>query len=82
MEEKNYVVMLSPKSTGVAILLAFLLGPIGMFYSTISGAFIMLFVTILAFICPPLLIITQIICIIWSYNAVNEYNNNLYINTK
>ena len=33
------VTVASPKSVGVAFLLTFLFGPLGMFYSTVSGAF-------------------------------------------
>jgi len=36
------VTVASPKSVGVAFLLTFLFGPLGMFYSTVSGALIML----------------------------------------
>lgn len=36
------VTVASPKSVGVAFLLTLLFGPLGMFYSTVSGALIML----------------------------------------
>lgn len=36
-----YIITKSPKSTGIAILLTLLFGPIGLFYSTVLGGFIM-----------------------------------------
>ena len=36
-----YIITKSPKSTGIAILLTLLFGPIGLFYSTVFGGFIM-----------------------------------------
>jgi hypothetical protein len=38
-----YLVTKSPKSIGIAILLTFLLGPIGLFYASVSGGLIMTF---------------------------------------
>ena len=37
-----YIVVRAPKSVGVAILLTLLFGPLGMLYSTVPGALIML----------------------------------------
>src|SRR5258706_3162735 len=45
------VMIVNQKSVGLALLLTFLFGPLGMFYSTVSGAVIMLIVSVvLAFI--------------------------------
>ena len=44
---KNYHVVKSTKSVGVGILLTLLLGPIGLFYSTIWGGIIMTFFPVL-----------------------------------
>ena len=41
-----FLVMKSPKSIGIAILLTILFGPIGLFYASISGALIMIFTPI------------------------------------
>jgi len=42
-----YYVTKSPKSIGVAILLTFLFGPVGLFYASISGGLIMTFTPII-----------------------------------
>jgi hypothetical protein len=41
MGNNNYVVVKQTKSYGIAILLTFLLGPVGLFYASILGGFIM-----------------------------------------
>ena len=45
-----YLVTKSPKSVGIAILLTFLLGPIGLFYASVSGGLIMTFTPIFLFL--------------------------------
>ena len=46
-EQARQVVVVTPtKSTGVAILLTILFGPVGMFYSTIAGAIVMILVSL------------------------------------
>jgi hypothetical protein len=42
-----YLVTKSPKSVGLAILLTFVFGPIGLFYASVSGGLIMTFTPIL-----------------------------------
>lgn len=73
------VVMVSPKSVGISLILTFLFGSIGMFYSTIMGAIIMLVVeVIVAFVTLGFgLIITHIVCMIWGAMAVKSYNSKL-----
>jgi zinc-ribbon domain len=70
------VIVVSQKSVGIALLLTFLFGPLGMFYSTVSGAVIMLIVSIaLAFITAGLSVfITWPICIIWGAVAASSHN--------
>jgi hypothetical protein len=73
------VIVMLPKSVGLAILLTVLFGPLGMLYSTIWGGVIMFIVTLVVGI-PTLgfgLILTWPICIIWAAVAVNSYNKNL-----
>jgi|GEM_PF-5303219 len=41
------VVMKPPKSVGVAIVLAFFFGPLGMFYATVTGALVMLLLDVI-----------------------------------
>ena len=62
------------KSVGVAFLLTFLFGPLGMFYSTVSGALIMCLVTLLAAAgtAGAALFITWPICIIWGCVAASN----------
>lgn len=66
-EQARQVVVVTPtKSVGVAILLTALFGPLGMFYSTIAGAIVMIVVSILvgAFTAGIGLIVTWPICVI------------------
>src|SRR5712691_3498301 len=46
MTTPPFVVAISPKNVGVAILLTLFFGPLGMFYSTVTGAIIMCIVTL------------------------------------
>jgi hypothetical protein len=70
------VVVVSQKSVGVSLLLTFLFGPLGMFYSTVSGALIMLVVSVmLALITAGLSVfITWPICMIWGAVAASSHN--------
>jgi hypothetical protein len=73
------VIVTSTKNVGIAILLAFLFGPLGMFYSTISGAIVMLILyPIVGFLTIGLgLFILHPIAIIWAAVAANTYNKKL-----
>lgn len=72
-------VVVSTKSSGIAVLLTILFGPIGMFYSTIIGALIMLPVSIVVgfFTAGLGLLVTWPICIIWAAMAASSYNKKL-----
>ena len=74
------IIAKSPKSVGIAVLLALFLGPLGMLYSTIKGAIIMFFVCLIGgFITLGLgLVILLPICAVWAYMATNSYNKELY----
>jgi len=74
------IIAKSPKSVGIAVLLALFLGPLGMLYSTIKGAIIMFFVCLIgSFITFGFgLVILLPICAVWAYMATNSYNKNLY----
>jgi len=69
--------MVKEKSVLIAFLLAFFFGPLGMLYTTVSGAIIMLVVSLVVgvFTLGFGLIITQVICIIWSVIAASSRNN-------
>ena len=75
----NVVITYSPKSLGIALLLTFIFGPIGMLYATIWGGFIMLLINLVIGI-PTLglgLIFTWPIQLIWVTLAVRSYNKKL-----
>ena len=79
--EKDVKVMItySPKNVGIALILTFIFGPIGMLYSTVWGGIIMIFVNLLIGI-PTLgfgLILTWPIQLIWAALAVRSYNKKL-----
>jgi len=69
----------TPKSLGLAIVLATLFGPFGLFYATVPGAMLMLVAAvglamftfgIGAFLVWPL-------CIVWAAMAVTSYNKRV-----
>ncbi len=71
------------KSTTVAGILAFFFGPLGMFYSTVSGALIMILINTLIIL--PIMIFTVgfgailyfpswLVGIVWAVMAVNKQN--------
>lgn len=78
-ENVSVIVTRSPKSMGVSLLLTFLFGPFGMFYSTITGAIIMIIIDLIVgiFTMGIGLIITWPIKMIWAGIATKSYNNKL-----
>jgi len=70
------------KSPGVAVLLAFLFGPLGMLYATVPGALIMMGVNFLLFLGGfvtmglswVLLFFTWIGAMVWAYVAADNHN--------
>lgn len=84
MNFDNRPVMLMPfKSLFLAIILAVILGPVGLVYSTLLGSIIMLVIT---FICVVLAHITTfalvylcwIVGVYWTTLATNRYNRKLF----
>ena len=73
------VIAVSPKNVGVAIILTVLFGPLGMFYSTITGAIIMMVVSLIVGVLTIGfgLILTWPACIIWGAMAANAHNKKL-----
>lgn len=73
------IIVQSTKSEGLAAALGFLFGPIGLFYSTITGAIVMFFVNLfVGFITLGFgLILTWPVCAIWGYMAAKKYNEGL-----
>lgn len=78
-EPNRTIIINQGKSVGVAFLLTFFFGPIGMFYSTILGAIIMLILYLVIGIITLGfgLIILHPIAIIWACIAVSNHNGNL-----
>ena len=65
------------KSVGVALLLTFFFGPLGMLYSTVAGAVVMLFVNIVVGLVTYGfgLFLTWPICMIWAATAASSHNS-------
>lgn len=77
----NVVIVGKQKSTGTAFLLAFLFGPFGLLYASVTGGIIMIFVGILLFFLIPIIgsLISWVICIIWAVIAAEEANKNAIV---
>jgi len=78
--ETNRTVIINPnKSVLVAFLLTLFFGPLGMFYSTVVGAIIMIVLyLVIGIITLGLgLIVLHPIAIIWACIAVSNHNGNL-----
>lgn len=78
-QNRHSVVTIPTKSMGTALLLTFIFGPIGMFYSTIPGAIIMLVLSLIMgiFAFGIGLLIIWPIQFIWATIAVNSYNKRI-----
>lgn len=70
------IVVQETRSVGVALLLTFLFGPLGMLYSTISGALIMIAVSVVLaiFTLGFSLFVTWPISMIWGAMAASARN--------
>ncbi len=78
-ETPRQIVVTPTKSVGISILLTIFFGPLGMFYSTISGAIIMIIVSgIVGLLTLGYgLAITHPICVVWGALAAHSYNKKL-----
>ena len=79
-EQKTKVVLVgSTKSQGVAFILIGLFGPLGLFYATMLGGFIMLFISIpLGIITGGLsMLVIWPICVIWGIISVFLHNRKI-----
>lgn len=81
LNQNTIVVIQKEKNVGLALLLTFLLGPLGMLYSTISGAIIMSIVSILVgiFTLGFGLLFIWPICMVWSAIAASSYNKSIIV---
>jgi ABC-type branched-subunit amino acid transport system permease subunit len=78
-QNTTVVVTQSTKSVGISLILTFLFGGLGMFYSTIIGAIIMIVIELIVGILTFGfgLIFTHAIAMIWGAIATNQYNKKL-----
>lgn len=81
---QTVVVTGNQKSVGAAILLTFLFGPLGMFYSTVGGAIFMLFLSIILSVLTLGVSIpfTWLACIIWGAVAADSTNKQILAQTQ
>ncbi|HST58626.1 MAG TPA: hypothetical protein VLK84_08060 [Longimicrobium sp.] len=73
------IIVREVRSVGVALLLTFLFGPLGMLYSTISGALIMIAVSVVlaVFTLGFSLFLTWPISIVWGAMAASAHNQRV-----
>lgn len=77
--QKVVIVNAAKKSLVASILLTLFFGPMGLFYSSVSGGIIMIIVSILLsiFTLGLGLLVSFPICIIWGIIATNAHNEKL-----
>lgn len=75
-QSTTVIVVGKNKSVGVAFLLAFLFGPLGLLYASILGGIVMFLGGIILFFLIPIVggILAWIGCIIWAVIAANQEN--------
>ena len=73
------VVAKTEKNLGIAVVLAAIFGPLGLFYASIIGGFIMVAVSFLVGLLTfgVGLLFTWPLCILWAYLATKRYNAKL-----
>lgn len=73
------VVAVPLKSVGVSLLLTFFFGPLGMFYSTVWGAIIMIIISVVLFLVTFGIgvFITWPVSMIWGAIAASAHNNKV-----
>lgn len=78
-QQPQQIIVRTNKSVGIALILTFFFGPLGMLYSTVSGGIIMLIITgiVAIFTLGFGLLITWPVCMIWAAVSANNYNNKL-----
>jgi hypothetical protein len=93
----TYIATKTTKNKGIATLLIFLFGPLGMFYSTIAGALVMMFLAPVLFFVGFLftgawlqsfgttflfmIFLYYLTCIFWGLVAVEKYNRGIIENS-
>ena len=79
--QPQMIIAQSPKSMGLALILSFLFGPLGLLYATVKGGLIMICVAV---VLVPLTLgvgyfITVPVSMAWAYSAVEKYNRQLML---
>jgi len=79
MSQTPAVVVVPAKNVGIAALLTILFGPLGMLYSTVPGAIVMLLVSLVAggITLGLGVVVTWPICILWGAIAAKNYNRKI-----
>ncbi len=77
--QPQVIIAQAPKSMGLALLLTFLFGPLGLLYATVPGGLIMMCIGfVVGFITFGLgFLIIWPISMVWAYMAVDKYNKAL-----
>lgn len=77
--DKQTVIIKERKSIGLSLLLTILFGPLGLLYTTVSGAIIMFVVSLIIFIITFGfgVFFTWPICMIWGVLAAKNYNSKI-----
>ena len=76
---QQVIVVGTPKSVGISVLLTIFLGPIGMLYSTVTGAIVMVMICAIAAVLTFGfgLLLTWPICVLWGALAASSHNKRL-----
>lgn len=78
--QPQYIIAAPTKNMAAGLLLALFFGPLGLIYSTVTGAIVMIILSVIVGLATLGLglVITQIICVIWAYVAINNHNKKVY----
>jgi len=82
--QPNVVVVQVTKNPGIAALLGFFFGPLGLLYSTMTGAIVMFIINVFVGVITIGfgLFITWPICAIWGYIAAQSSNKKMLAGAK
>jgi len=74
--QPQIIIVAKQKSVGVAFILAFLFGPLGLLYASILGGIVMFILTVVLFFLIPIIgaCIAWVGCIIWAIIAAQNAN--------
>lgn len=77
--QQNVIVMGKAKSVGVAFILAFCFGPLGLLYASIVGGIVMFIIGLISFFILPIIgyILVHVGCIIWACVAADQANQKM-----